>query len=59
LFVMLLLTISIIMGILKVINGENTTMYPSIIFWASYSLIMLVIFILYFYKEDKKENMNS
>ena len=59
LFVMLLLTISIIMGILKVINGENTTTYPSIIFWASYSLIMLVIFILYFYKEDKKENMNS
>ncbi len=50
---MVLLAVSIILGILKVNNGENTTTYPSIIFWASYSLIMLIIFMLYFYKEDK------
>jgi len=53
--VMLLLTASIIIGIVKVYNGENTTTYPSIIFWASYSLIMLVIFMIYFYHEDKKK----
>lgn len=53
--VMLLLTASIIIGILKVHNGENTTTYPSIIFWASYSMIMLVIFMIYFYQEDKKK----
>ena len=50
--VMIILTISIVMGLLKLINGENTTTYPSIIFWASYSLIMLCIFMLYFYRED-------
>lgn len=50
--VMIILSISIVMGLLKLINGENTTTYPSIIFWASYSLIMLCIFMLYFYRED-------
>ena len=54
--VILLLTVSIIIGIFKVYNGENTVTYPSIIFWASYSLIMLVIFMLYFYREDKKKH---
>lgn len=50
--IMLLLTASIITGLLKVISGENTTTYPSIILWAAYSLIMLSIFLAYFYKED-------
>jgi cellulose synthase (UDP-forming) len=57
LFVMLLLTISIIIGIIKLISGKNTTTYPSIIIWASYSLIMIVIFLIYFYKEDNKKNI--
>jgi cellulose synthase (UDP-forming) len=57
LFVMVLLIISIIIGILKIISGKNTTTYPSIIIWASYSLIMIVIFLLYFYKEDNKKNI--
>ncbi len=48
---MIILTISIVVGIIKLGNGENTT-YPSIILWASYSLIMLVIFIIYFYLDD-------
>lgn len=51
--VMFFLTVSIILGVLKINGGENTTTYPSIIFWAVYSLIMLSIFMLYFYKEDK------
>lgn len=51
--IMFLLTVSIILGVLRVNSGENNTTYPSIIFWASYSLIMLSIFMLYFYKEDK------
>ena len=51
----LLLTVAIIIGTYKVINGENTTTYSSIIFWASYSLIMLIIFLLYFYREDKNK----
>ena len=50
--VMILLSLSIILGLLKVFNGENINTYPSIIFWASYSLIMLTIFMLYFYRED-------
>jgi cellulose synthase (UDP-forming) len=50
--VMVLLTLSIIMGLSKLIGGENTTTYPSIILWASYSLIMLSIFMIYFYLED-------
>ncbi len=53
--VIILLTLSIIIGLLKVHNGENIATYPSIIFWASYSLIMLVIFMFYFYIEDKKK----
>ena len=59
LFIMLLLTISIIIGIIKLISGKNTTTYPSIIIWASYSLIMIVIFLIYFYKEDNKKNIIS
>lgn len=47
-----LLTVSILVGILKIQTGENTTTYPSIIFWASYSLLMLILFMIYFYKED-------
>lgn len=47
-----LLTVSIIIGLLKIMAGEHTTTYPSIIFWASYSLIMLMLFMIYFYKED-------
>jgi len=50
--VMILLSISIVIGLLKLINGENITTYPSIIFWAGYSLIMLCIFMFYFYRED-------
>jgi len=57
LFIMFLLTISIIIGIIKLISGKNTTTYPSIIIWASYSLIMIVIFLIYFYKEDNKKNI--
>lgn len=47
-----LLTLSIIVGIYKLQIGENTSTYPSIIFWASYSLLMLILFMMYFYKED-------
>ena len=50
---MIILTIAIVVGIIKLGNGENTTTYPSIILWASYSLLMLVIFIIYFYLDDK------
>ena len=53
---MIILTISIVVGIIKLENGENTTTYPSIILWASYSLIMLIIFMLYFYREDQTKN---
>lgn len=53
---MIILTISIIVGIIKLGNGENTTTYPSIILWASYSLLMLMIFLFYFYLEDKNIN---
>lgn len=47
-----LLTVSIIVGIYKLQIGENITTYPSIIFWASYSLLMLILFMMYFYRED-------
>jgi cellulose synthase (UDP-forming) len=57
LIIMVLLIISIIIGILNVMNGKNTTTYPSIILWASYSLIMILIFLLYFYKEDNTKNV--
>jgi cellulose synthase/poly-beta-1,6-N-acetylglucosamine synthase-like glycosyltransferase len=53
--VIFLLIIAIIVGTFKVINGVNTITYPSIIFWAGYSLIMLIIFLLYFYREDKNK----
>ncbi len=56
LFIMVLLIISIIMGILNVVNGKNTTTYPSIILWACYSLFMILIFFLYFYMQDYKKN---
>lgn len=52
---MVILTISILMGVIKLGNGENTTTYPSIILWASYSLIMLIVFMFYFYREDKNK----
>jgi cellulose synthase (UDP-forming) len=53
---MVILTISIVVGIIKLGNGENTTTYPSIILWASYSLLMLLIFVFYFYLDDKNIN---
>lgn len=53
--IMFLLTISIIMGVMRLNQGENIIAYPSIIFWACYNLVMLSIFILYFYREDKRK----
>lgn len=52
---MIILTVSIMVGVIRLGNGENTTTYPSIILWASYSLIMLIVFMFYFYREDTKK----
>ncbi len=51
-FLIIILVVSIFIGLLRLIKGENMITYPSIIFWASYNVVMLSIFLLYFYRED-------
>ncbi|HEY0196509.1 MAG TPA: glycosyltransferase, partial [Methanobacterium sp.] len=50
-----LLTISVVIGVHRINLGEDTLVYPSIVFWASYSLLMLLIFIFYYYLEDRRK----
>ncbi len=57
--IMVLLFLSILVGLIKLGNGVNTTTYPSIIFWAGYSLLMLLIFIFYFYREDMRKSKGN
>lgn len=49
------LVVSIIIGIQRINSGENTLVYPSIVLWASYSLLMILIFIFYYYLEDRRK----
>lgn len=51
-FITILLVISIIMGLEHMNQGDNLMTYPSIIFWASYNVVMLLLFLLYFYRQD-------
>lgn len=50
-----LLAVSVIIGVQRINLGEDTIVYPSIVFWASYSLLMLLIFIFYYYLEDRRK----
>ena len=54
-FLIILLVVSIFIGLSRLLKGENMITYPSIIFWASYNVVMLSIFLLYFYKEDNEK----
>ncbi len=52
-----ILMVSIIFGFTRMSQGSNIVTYPSIIFWAAYNVAMLLIFLLYFLREDNKKNL--
>ena len=54
-FLIIILVVSIFIGLSRLIKGENMITYPSIIFWASYNVFMLSIFLIYFYREDNEK----
>jgi hypothetical protein len=58
LVMVILLAVSVVIGVQRINLGEDIIVYPSIVFWASYSLMMLLIFIFYFYLEDRR-NING
>lgn len=51
----ILLSVSVVIGVYRIDMGENTLVYPSIVFWAAYSLLMLLVFIFYYYLEDRRK----
>ena len=57
-FLILILVVSIGIGLTRMNHGENIITYPSIIFWAVYNVFMLLIFLLYFYKEDNGKHLD-
>ncbi len=57
-FLILILVVSIGIGLTRMNYGENIITYPSIIFWAVYNVFMLLIFLLYFYREDNGKHLD-
>ncbi len=53
----IILMVSIVFGFMRMNTGGNMITYPSIIFWAVYNVVMLLMFLLFFLREDNKKNL--